>query len=319
MSHGERRKALIVGINAYEVSPLSGAENDANEMHRLLRKHEKMDPNFECLLFSNGNPKVTGDFLRPMIENLLSEEVDIALLYFSGHGKKTDSGLALVAADYPNPSSLVELSWIMELIQQSPAEEVFLILDCCYAGGAGDLPNFDAQTSQLKKGVTILAASSHSSTAAERRGHGKFTRLLCRGLEGAAIDMVGHVTSSSLYAYADSFLSLWEQKPVYKAHVSGLTALRYCYPKLAKKDLRQVAEYFPHSEDILPLDPSFLPSPNSDKESVEMLRILKRLHRHGFVEGTHSRILTWEAQNSGGCRLTESGKDLHLLVRKNKI
>lgn len=319
MSHGDRRKALIVGIDDYKEQPLSGAENDANAISKLLSKHEKMDPNFECLTFGKSNPRMTGDFFRSLITDLLSEEVDIALLYFSGHGLKTDSGLALVAADFPEDTSEIELAWIMDLIQKSPAEEVFLILDCCFSGGAGDLPDFEAQTSLLRKGVTILAASSHSSVATESSGHGKFTRLLCRGLEGAAIDMVGHVTSSSLYAYADSFLSLWEQKPVYKAHVSGLTALRYCYPKLAKKELRQVVEFFPKADDTLPLDSSYLPGPDSNTKMVKKFRILKRLRRHGFVEGTHSRILSWEAGNGGGCRLTESGKDLHQLVRKNKI
>jgi hypothetical protein len=319
MSHGDKRKALIVGINDYVGVPLRACENDAIKMHELLSVHEKGDPNFTCLHFVSSKFKVTGHLLRQQLENLLREEVHIALFYFSGHGAKSKEGYQLIASDFPANESRVDLSWLMAKVQDSPASEVILILDCCHAGGAGNDADFDVPTAKLRNGVTILAATSHTGTAAERSGHGKFTRLLCRGLAGAATDMVGHVSTASLYAYADSFLSLWEQKPVFKTHVSGLTALRYCIPRLKKIYLRAVSSLFVKPDSIFHLDSSFLPHPDHDAQKVEQFGVLKRLHNQGYVQGENGQSLGMEARKNGACKLTEAGKDLHLLVSKGKI
>lgn len=315
----ESRKALLVGINDYAQYPLRGCENDVREMTKVLARHEKLDPNFDCRSLVNSEGVITGESLKREIENLFKEKVSIALFYFSGHGMSNEKEVYLVAADYPDEDCKVPMSWIMSLIKDSPANQVVIILDCCFAGGAGDLSTFDFPTAQLKKGVTILSATSHIGTAAERSGQGKFTQLLIRGLKGAAMDMVGHVTGASLYAYVDSFLSLWEQQPVFKTHVSQLTALRYCIPKLPKIEMRQVVDLFPSATEILPLDPSFLMGPEGCDANVKKLRVLRHLRKHGFVATCLGHTLTRTARENGTCRLTAAGLDLHQLVTKNKI
>ena len=42
----ERRRALVVGIDAYAAAPLAGCVNDANAMARALRLHGDESPNF---------------------------------------------------------------------------------------------------------------------------------------------------------------------------------------------------------------------------------------------------------------------------------
>lgn len=321
MKHGDSRKALFVGINHYAQYPLKGCENDAQAMHDCLLKHEKRDPNFDCLLRLDAERKVTGPKLKEYIVALLQEDVNLALFYFSGHGTTDPSGLSLVCSDYPAPESKVSMAWVMEQVMQSTTKvkEFVMILDCCHAGGAADLPGFDFPLAQLPKGVTILAATSAEGSAAERGFHGKFTQLLERGLKGAAKDMVGHVTTASLFAFADSFLSLWEQQPVFKTHVAGLTALRYCIPSVPKIELRMVTDIFTDPAAIFPLDHSYLRESGASRAQIRLLRALQRLRRHGYLEGVHGYTIQREARIGGGCQLTDAGKDLYAFVSRNKI
>jgi hypothetical protein len=288
-------------------------------MHAVLNRHEKQDPNFACLLFVQSEVAVTQSFLQGRIHDLLKDDSDLALLYFSGHGRVVGTKYFLVTVDATNGPMGVDLDWVMEEVQKSPAKEIVIILDCCFAGGVGNLATFQMPTAQLRQGVAILAATEPDDTAAERGGKGKFTDLLVRGLSGAAIDIVGHVTTASLYAYADSFLTLWEQRPVYKAHLAGLTALRYCYPRIKKEYLRQVPDFFTKPESIYSLD---LPMANEEATSqlqIKTLRILKLLRRHGLVEGIHGYTITKELRLKGACRLTNAGKDIFTLVQRGKI
>lgn len=319
MAHGDRRKALIVGINEYPKKPLKGCENDARAMHRVLRRHEKQDPNFDCLLFVQSEVQITSAFLEDRIKSLLNDQSDIALLYFSGHGRVIGTKYYLVTCDATDGPLGIDLDWVMEEVQKSPAKEVVIVLDCCHAGGVGNLARFEVPTAQLRQGVAILAATEPDDLAAERSGKGKFTDLLVRGLSGAAIDLVGHVTTSSLYAYADGFLTLWEQRPVYKAHLAGLTALRYCYPKVKKEYLRMVTDLFPKPDSIFSLDFSQPSDPEQAPVPAKTLRILRLLRRQGLVEGVQGFTITKEMRLHGACRLTSAGRDLHNLVLKNKI
>ena len=44
------RRALVVGLNDYEGSPLSCCANDAKEMGELLAKHDNENHNFDVKL-----------------------------------------------------------------------------------------------------------------------------------------------------------------------------------------------------------------------------------------------------------------------------
>lgn len=319
MSHGEHRKALLVGINDYAQSPLRACENDARAMEKVLRRHEKGDPNFDVVRILNSEEKVTGELLKSRIQDLFKTELEMALFYFSGHGAQTDGKTYLVAADYPNKECAVDLEWIMDIIQDSPAKQVVVILDCCHAGAAADAPEFEYPTAQIRKGVTILAATTPNDVAVEKGGNGKFTKIICRALEGAAIDLVGHVTTASIFAYADGFFSLWEQRPVYKTNVTRLTAVRYCLPKVPKQTLREIPELFKCVEDEFQLNLDFLAGSQGKTANIRQFKMLLALKQAGLVEGSNARTLSNEARKDGACRLTEAGKDVHLLVKKGKI
>lgn len=319
MAFGDRRKALIVGINDYQQAPLRGCIYDAKSMGEVLRRHAKFDPNFDCQLHlgEKGNPiPITTAFLQGRIEALFSEEVETVLFYFSGHGLAVDGKLYLVTQDCSKVTPGVALDWVLDKAQKSEATNIVLILDCCHAGQAGNNPVFEIPTAQLRKGVSILSATSPEGYAVERMGQGKFTSLLVRGLQGAAIDIVGHVTVPSLYAYSDSFMGLWEQRPMLKAHLNGLPALRYCKPKIRKDYLRQIIDLFPNPDQEMTMANA---EPAKEAENARVLRMLRIFRRFGLVQTHSGKTISRELKLGAKCMLTEEGKDIHLLVTKGKI
>lgn len=325
MAHGERRKALIVGINDYPGAPLRGCVNDAKSMHDVLRKHAKRDPNFDCMLMLSETNMVTKEDLASQIEALFAGDSDIALLYFSGHGGTVDGRFYLISQDYTQDDPGIDFAEVMELANASKAKEIVIILDCCEAGQAGNLSSSSISITPLRQGISILAAALPGQSALElptedAQRKGKFTDILVRGLNGGARDLIGHVSIASLFAYADPFLTLWEQRPMLKTHVSELTALRYCYPIVKKEYLREIPDIFQQVDSELRFDEAGQAvGHEGTNASTRLVRQLIVLRRHGLVEGVNGFTITKERRIQGGCRLTAAGKDIHLRARKNRI
>jgi hypothetical protein len=230
------------------------------------------------------------------------------LFYFSGHGTVVDGEHVLCPTDYLTHRKGVKLSWMMDQINKSAVKEIVLILDCCYAGGAGDSKVGPIPIAVIRKGVTILAASHKQEVSMERLGQGKFTHFLLRGLRGSAKDAFGDVTPLSLYAFTASFFKLWEQNPILKTYTDEPTSIRNCKPELAEKHLRRINDLFLREEHV------------SDLENLGCadLKTLEKLARFGYVMGQHGKSIKQEAKYDGKCQLTEAGKDLHELFRKEK-
>ncbi|MEO1383194.1 MAG: caspase family protein, partial [Bacteroidota bacterium] len=173
---------------------------------------------------------------------------------------------------------------------------------------------------QLREGITVLAATLSSEYAVERMGHGVFTKLLCQGLEGVSADILGHVTAASLYNLADSMLSPWEQRPVYKSFVNKMKPLRYCLPKIPKKALRRINQHFPQPDASIQLSESFLEHTRQATPSdVGLFKELLDYESVGLVQGRMAKTLTSEAEIQGTCILTEYGKLFWQTVAKGLV
>lgn len=313
-----RRKALIVGINTYAVPEgykgkdpcLKACVNDAKQMDQILSRHYDQTPNFETKVLQTEQRHVNHSLLMESIEELLTSDKDtnMALFYFSGHGTVVDGELMLCPTDYMTHRKGIALSWVMDLITSSDIKEIVLILDCCYSGAAADTPDEPIAIAEIRKGVTILAASHRDEVSMERLGQGKFTHFLLRGLRGSAKDAFGDVTPLSLYAFTASFFKLWEQNPILKTYTDEPTSLRQCKPELAEKHLRRIVELFPQPNHEVDLE----------NPTCSDLKTLKKLARFGYVVGQHGKSIKQEAKYDGKCSLTEAGKDLHELIRKQK-
>jgi hypothetical protein len=253
---GATKRAVVIGINDYKdekIEDLSGAVNDATEMRDLLRDNGGFIIEKEhSLLDSNA----TGENIRAAISDLLwkTEQCDIALFYFSGHG-----GLDHFEQGYLLPHDVdstapfvkgIRIPELKELFLRSVLKKVgILILDCCYSGiatqvekssGANtdhikfreDLRLNSTATESTGSGRFIWASVDSDKKAreleqahafgGEKHPHGVFTFNLIEGLKAGPKDEFGRVNLHELVKYVDR-VSNPEHKPHFSASsMSGI-------------------------------------------------------------------------------------------------
>lgn len=314
------RRALIVGIDAYPSAPLAGCVNDAAAIEALLARNDDNSPNFDTRLVAAPDEQITRATLKRDIQELFKDEADIALFYFSGHGTENNLGGYLVTPDAKQYDEGVAMSDVLTAANQSPAKEAVIFVDCCHSGALGQLPAIDNQNANIREGVSILTASRASQSAIEADGAGLFTTLVCAALEGGAADILGKVTSASVYTYIDESLGAWDQRPLYKAHVATLTPLRQAAPALDVTILRRPPEWFDGADAVFALDPSFEPDAEPEHpENEAVFACLQRCRAAKLVEPVDEEHMYYAAMNSTGCRLTSLGQHYWRLANAGRI
>jgi hypothetical protein len=329
-------KALVIGIDDYQTSPLSGCVNDATAIATLLETNGDGSPNFSVVLKTSD---VSTLELNEAITELFKGDADTALLYFAGHGiinPATNAGY-IVAKDGKKGSWGMSLSEILGLANNAypHIKSTVIILDSCHSGFAGEVPALgNEQISAIGNGVTILTACHRNQTAADSdpndcSGHGLFTEIVLDALRGASADICGRITPPSVYSHVDQTLGPWEQRPVYKANVQTFVTLRHVEPKIPLEILRRLPTYFPDATDIYALDPSYEPDrvnvPDAIKtmsinnDHVNIFKELQKCNRHGLVKPVHEEHMYYAAINSDGCRLTAMGAHYRKLAAKGRI
>jgi len=200
------KKALVIGIDKYPNSALSGCVNDANAFADIIAKNGDGTPNFDVKIRTDVPTKAK---LRSLIVDLFNGDSDTALFYFSGHGFINEFGGYIVTPDYERNDEGVSMDEILIAANRSDAKNRVIILDCCYSGAFGSPKITGGQAAHIAKGVSILTASKDDEYSMEVNGHGVFTNLLLDALHGGAADLKGHITPGSVYAYIDQALGAW--------------------------------------------------------------------------------------------------------------
>lgn len=307
------RKGLFIGVNQYEhITPLSGCENDAIEMASVLSTHASGSPNFHRNVLTSSDQVVSKKKISAEIKNLFSGECDVALLYFAGHGHfddNVDEG-AIIAQDFEDAEDGIRISDILGWARKATGiKNKIIILDCCQAGSAGQITQMKGNPSLLVDGMTILTACKKDEYAQEKGGHGVFTGLLIQALQGGAADILGNITPGSMYAFVDSALGPWQQRPVFKTNVSNFISLKEMAPKVPLDTLRNLPKWFPEAESLYALDPSYEPDEKAvfDEENGKIFAQLQSCNRHSLVEPVDAEHMYYAAMNSTGCRLTVLG------------
>jgi uncharacterized caspase-like protein len=202
------RKALIVGIDHYDQLPsMSSCVDDARAVRGVLERHADgtetenfIDP---TVLTTSPTNMVKKSQLRDALYELFSDNVEVSLFYFAGHGHVEDTGGFLCASDSDRGDDGIALSEVMTLATKSPALNKIIVLDSCYGGAAGSRPT-EGRVSEITEGMTILTASTAEQAAKAIRGRGGlFTSLLVDALGGAAANLLGEITPGSVYAHID--------------------------------------------------------------------------------------------------------------------
>ncbi len=314
------KKALIVGIDDYSGVPLSGCVTDANRMCDLLSKNEDGSPNFDCKKLTAPHQSVDKAMLHRHVKDLFVHEVDVALFYFSGHGTEKELGGYLVTQDTKEYSEGLSMVELLKLANDSKSHEVIIILDCCHSGSLGSLPLVENASAVLREGVSILVASRSSQAAMERSGEGVFTSLICDALEGGASDTIGNVTVASVYAYVDQLLGPWNQRPLFKSHVSRLRSLRNCKPEIPLQILRLLPVYFGTPTSVYPLDPSFEPeSECPDPKNTKIFGNLQKYRAARLLVPIGEEHMYFAAMHNKSCKLTPIGQFYWKLVNERRI
>jgi hypothetical protein len=224
----------------------------------------------------------------------------------------------------------VSMEEILNLANQSTCKNKVIILDCCHAGHLGSIAAINGNCAIIGEGLSVLTACEKQESAVEHSGHGIFTALLIAALNGGAADLLGEITSASIYAYIDRALGAWEQRPMFKANIDQYTSLRKVNPQISLDILRKITDFFSWEGDQFSLDPSFedtndpevhyeVVSPYANKEHVEMFKVLQKLQSVGLVKPSDAEFMYFAAMQSKSCALTTIGRRYWTLVKKGKI
>lgn len=300
------KRALIVGIDRYPLlGNLSGCVNDAKAMDDLISKHGPKDPdspndrdrNFDIVetLVSKEDRGVNQNKLNEEISSLFSEDenYEVALFYFAGHGQKAGRyGLdGQIMASNSSEDSGITMSSILHRVSRCKATHKVIILDCCFAGGMGELPFIDLGAITPDRSI-IITSSTDTQKAKEKEGRGVFTRLFCDAAKGSASNLLGEVDPTMIFAQVYQAMSTMRQTPVLRANVDDYLVLRENKPDFSKAELRGLKKHFAENENFThQLDPAYEPRdearkhwmPRADPEKNRIFKLLQKFNRKGLV------------------------------------
>ncbi|MDC0835718.1 caspase family protein [Geitlerinema sp. CS-897] len=213
------KTALLIGVSQYAagLTPLPGAIADVNAMKAVLENRELggfdrvktlLDPDLQQmeqeieLLFSN------------------CQKGDLALLFFSGHGIKDESGRLYFATRITKKSQSGELlkstavpaNFVQDMMSGSRCKRQIVMLDCCFSGAfaegmtAKDDRTVDVRSQLGGEGRAVLTSSTAIQYSFEQENEelSVYTRYLVEGIRtGAAdLDADGKISIDELHDYA---------------------------------------------------------------------------------------------------------------------
>src|SRR5688572_28296995 len=135
------KRALLVGIDEYDhAARLAGCVNDVEAVRPLLARNADGSPNFECLALTGPPLRIDRPRLLGALEALFAPGADVALLYFAGHGVDSGADVTLVTTDGVEHAWGVGFAEVMGRVARSEVPEIHVVLDCCFSGAAGGVP-----------------------------------------------------------------------------------------------------------------------------------------------------------------------------------
>jgi WD40 repeat protein len=215
---------LAIGINEYKNSKLNlnYARPDAVSFSQVL--DQKAGALFKSIQVHTLYDKDASrqNILKAMDE--LSTQVqpeDVFVFYYAGHGSMVDNKFYFIPTEnirlYEQGAlqkEAIEASLVQEKLKNIRALKQLIVMDACQSGGSVELlatrgVNEEKAIAQLSRstGVHVMASAGSEQFAAEfsELGHGLFTYVLLKALEGEAdgAPKDGKVTIYELKSYID--------------------------------------------------------------------------------------------------------------------
>ena len=215
---------LAVGINQYKNEKLSlnYAKADATTFSALLG--EKGTQLFKSTeLHTLYDKDATRKNILEILDDLANKinPEDVFIFYYAGHGSMVDNKFYFIPTEtlrlYESSSlnrEAIEASFIQDRLKKIKALKQLIIMDACQSGSSVELlanrgASEEKAIAQLSRsaGIHVMASAGSEQFAAEftELGHGLFTYVLMRGLQGEAdgAPKDGKVTIYELKSFID--------------------------------------------------------------------------------------------------------------------
>jgi hypothetical protein len=145
---GGKRVALIFGNDAYSISPLKNAVNDARAMDEALRAS-----NFRTILVENAKKSDMESKIGEFLDMLGPD--DTALFFYAGHGVQIANENFLVPVDFVPGNSLssakfscMSVAQIFDELNRKRAKKNIVILDACRSNPVAEKYSLEAGLAQ---------------------------------------------------------------------------------------------------------------------------------------------------------------------------
>jgi uncharacterized caspase-like protein len=178
-----KRVALIIGQNAYTLSPLKNGINDARAMDNALKS-----AGFETFKLENARRADMERMLGQFLDRIGPD--DTALFFYAGHGVQIQNENFLVPVDFTPSESLVgaklaclSVAQIFEELKRKRAKRNIVILDACRSNPVANKYSLEAglaQPQDLGKDFFIAFSTGAGQVATDNQsGHNSwFTEAL---------------------------------------------------------------------------------------------------------------------------------------------
>ena len=241
-------KAIVVGVDAYAVKPLTSAVSDAQEVGKALLRHGLLLPHEVILLTSPATgpnrPATYQEIWDALYDVYLNgDALDRFFFFFAGHGisayvdaAQTTTHTALLPVDVGDLKRdgrvLIDLHELRDLLEMAGPKEQYFLIDACRDLPYDLLPRLtplgwsgvklDAQRAQ----GTLFAVRPFGQALGAVAGLGVMTAHLLTGLDGEGValdydDQLGDhvITLQSMTAHVQRQVKavienepLWQQK-----------------------------------------------------------------------------------------------------------
>ena len=211
MSTSGRRLALLVANSKYSDPKLGHLDSPVSDAERL-RKQLESDAcgNFEVIPAYDFSPDDAKDEIQAFFFDNANKN-DLLLFFYSGHGLRENGELYFAFKDTKKTvpdSRSISAKYLTSRINDSHAEKIVTILDCCFAGliadgrskGAAGLYKSDFPM-EAKGRYTLFAAGS-TQEAKEKDGVSVYSRHLIDALNFSGdLSDEPTLTANSLHQY----------------------------------------------------------------------------------------------------------------------
>lgn len=208
---------LLVAVNAApcgsKLKPLNYAHKDCRELANILKDFRLIDHELEQIVLHKNSKQSKTEPTRKQVKGELKKlkhagSEDTVLVYLNGHCMEKNGETYFCLADTkvdPEENIVAEsglpLHKIVDLLRQSPAKNVLLIIDACRSGSTPLNPNhFNSRRQNFS---AILSCNSHEDSFEYESLQGSiFTYFLKKGLSGyAEKDKENYIKAEQLWNY----------------------------------------------------------------------------------------------------------------------